>query len=66
MTVIKTEINASLTIGKGTWAAATHTEDRNPIPDHLYCWVSTVRMALGLHRLPGEDLGLTGELIKKP
>lgn len=51
MTVIKTEINASLTIGKGTWAAATHTVDRNPIRGHLYCWVSTVRMALGLQRL---------------
>lgn len=51
VTVIKTEINASLTIGKGTWAAATHTVDRNPVWGHLHCWAFAVRMALGPHRL---------------
>jgi hypothetical protein len=28
---------ASLTIGKGTRAAATYTADRNPVWGHLHC-----------------------------
>jgi hypothetical protein len=33
---------ASLTIGKGTRAAATHTADRNPVLGHLHCWAFAV------------------------
>lgn len=69
---IKThETLANLTLGKGTWATATHTAGRNPVWGHLYCQAFTVEWLWDhtdcwVCNLLGKDLGLTGELTKKP